>query len=215
MIFLNVFIIFAHPEPNSLNGALKDLAVLTLKENGNKVKVSDLYGMGFKATLDRDDFLKMQTPNRLMPVLEQLNASKTDGFASDIKAEMEKIEWADLIIFQFPIWYETMPALLKAWFERVLAHGFAHNILEGKVNDQGFLKGKKAMLSFTAGSEKESFYNDISSEDKTKLLPPVTKALRFTGLKVIDAFAVFNAMPLSEDDAEKAFDEYKKLLNNI
>jgi len=157
----------------------------------------------------------MQTPNRLMPVLEQLNASKTDGFASDIKAEMEKIEWADLIIFQFPIWYETMPALLKAWFERVLAHGFAHNILEGKVNDQGFLKGKKAMLSFTAGSEKESFYNDISSEDKTKLLPPVTKALRFTGLKVIDSFAVFNAMPLSEDDAEKAFDEYKKLLNNI
>ena len=215
MIFLNVFIIFAHPEPNSLNGALKDLAVLTLKENGNKVKVSDLYGMGFKATLDRDDFLKMQTPNRLMPVLEQLNASKTDGFASDIKAEMEKIEWADLIIFQFPIWYETMPALLKAWFERVLAHGFAHNILEGKVNNQGFLKGKKAMLSFTAGSEKESFYNDISSEDKTKLLPPITKALRFTGLKVIDAFAVFNAMPLSEDDAEKAFDEYKKLLNNI
>lgn len=215
MIFLNVFIIFAHPEPNSLNGALKDLAVLTLKENGNKVKVSDLYGMGFKATLDRDDFLKMQTSNRLMPVLEQLNASKTDGFASDIKAEMEKIEWADLIIFQFPIWYETMPALLKAWFERVLAHGFAHNILEGKVNDQGFLKGKKAMLSFTAGSEKESFYNDISSEDKTKLLPPVTKALRFTGLKVIDSFAVFNAMPLSEDDAEKAFDEYKKLLNNI
>ena len=215
MIFLNVFIIFAHPEPNSLNGTLKDLAVLTLKENGNKVQVSDLYGMGFKATLDRDDFLKMQTPKRLMPVLEQLNASKTDGFASDIKAEMEKIEWADLIIFQFPIWYETMPALLKAWFERVLAHGFAHNILEGKVNDQGFLKGKKAMLSFTAGSEKESFYNDISSEDKTKLLPPVTKALRFTGLKVIDAFAVFNAMPLSEDDAENAFDEYKKLLNNI
>ena len=215
MIFLNVFIIFAHPEPNSLNGALKDLAVLTLKENGHKVKVSDLYGMGFKATLDRDDFLKMQTPNRLMPVLEQINASKTDGFASDIKAEMEKIEWADLIIFQFPIWYETMPALLKAWFERVLAHGFAHNILEGKVNDQGFLKGKKAMLSFTAGSEKESFYNDISSEDKTKLLPPVTKALRFTGLKVIDAFAVFNAMPLSEDEAGKAFDEYKKLLNNI
>jgi NAD(P)H dehydrogenase (quinone) len=215
VIFLNVFIIFAHPEPNSLNGALKDLAVLTLKENGHKVKVSDLYGMGFKATLDRDDFLKMQSPNRLMPVLEQLNASKTDGFASDIKAEMEKIEWADLIIFQFPIWYETMPALLKAWFERVLAHGFAHNILEGKVNDQGFLKGKKAMLSFTAGSEKESFYNDISNEDKTKLLPPVSKALRFTGLKVIDAFAVFNAMPLSEDDAEMAFDEYKKLLNNI
>ena len=60
MIFLNVFIVFAHPEPKSLNGALKYLALLTLNENGHEVKVSDLYGMGFKATLDRDDFLKMQ-----------------------------------------------------------------------------------------------------------------------------------------------------------
>jgi NAD(P)H dehydrogenase (quinone) len=101
VIFLNVFIVFAHPEPESLNGALKDLAVLTLEENGNKVKVSDLYGMGFKATLDKDDFLKMQTPNRLMPVLEQLNASKTDGFASDIKAEWKKLNGQILLYSNF------------------------------------------------------------------------------------------------------------------
>jgi NAD(P)H dehydrogenase (quinone) len=215
VIFLNVFIVFAHPEPKSLNGALKDLAVLTLNENGHEVKVSDLYSMGFKATLDRDDFLKMQNQDRLMPMLEQFNASKTDGFSSDIKAEMEKIVWADLIIFQFPVWYETVPALLKAWFERVLAHGFAHNILEGKVFDRGFLKGKKAMLSFTGGSDKDSYYNNIPNNDKTKLLPPVTQVLRFTGMKVMDAFAIFNAVTLSEDDAEKAFEEYRKLLNNI
>jgi NAD(P)H dehydrogenase (quinone) len=207
VIFLNVFIVFAHPEPNSLNGALKDLAVLTLNENGHEVKVSDLYSMGFKATLDRDDFLKMENKDRLMPMLEQFNASKTDGFSSDIKAEMEKIELADLIIFQFPVWYETVPALLKAWFERVLAHGFAHNILEGKVFDRGFLKGKKAMLSFTGGSDKDSYYNNIPNNDKTKLLPPVSLVLRFTGMKVMDAFAIFNAVTLSEDDAEKAFEE--------
>lgn len=81
---------------------------MTLNENGHKVKASDLYGMEFKATLDRDDFLKMQNQDKLMPMLEQFNASKTDGFASDIKAEMEKIEWADFIIFQFPVWYETV-----------------------------------------------------------------------------------------------------------
>jgi hypothetical protein len=32
---------------------------------------------------------------------------------------------------------------------------------------------------------------------------------------MIDAFAVFNAMPLSENDAKKSFDEYKKVLNKI
>lgn len=171
--------------------------------------------MNFKAALDRDDFLEMQNPERLMPMTEQFNASKTGSFASDIRDEMEKVEWADLIIFQFPIWYETMPALLKAWFERVLAHGFAHNILEGKINERGFLKGKKAMLSFTSGGEKENFYQDMGGEDKTELLPPIVKALRFTGLEMINAFAVFNAVPLSEEDAKNSFDEYKKILSKL
>jgi NAD(P)H dehydrogenase (quinone) len=215
VIVMNIFIVYCHPEPKSLNGTLKDLAVKTLKENGHQIKISDLYGMKFKATLDRDDFLQMENPERLMPVIEQFNASKTNSFARDIKDEMEKIEWADLIIFQFPIWYETMPALLKAWFERVLAHGFAHNMLEGKIIQQGLLKGKKAMLSFTAGSAKETFYNVIEGEDKSNLLPPISKALRFTGLEMIDAFAVFDAMPLSEGDAQKSFDEYKKLLSQL
>ena len=212
---MNIFIVYCHPEPKSLNGTLKDLAVKTLKANGHQIKISDLYGMKFKATLDRDDFLQMENPERLMPVIEQFNASKTNSFARDIKEEMEKIEWADLIIFQFPIWYETMPALLKAWFERVLAHGFAHNMLEGKIIQNGFLKGKKAMLSFTAGSAKETFYNVIEGEDKSNLLPPISKALRFTGLEVIDAFAVFDAMPLNEEDAKKSIDEYKKLLSEL
>jgi len=212
---MNIFIVYCHPEPKSLNGTLKDLAVKTLKENGHQIKISDLYGMKFKATLDRDDFLQMENPERLMPVIEQFNASKTNSFARDIKEEMEKLGWADLIIFQFPIWYETMPALLKAWFERVLAHGFAHNMLEGKIIQHGFLKGKKAMLSFTAGSAKETFYNVIEGEDKSNLLPPISKALRFTGLKMIDAFAVFDAMPLSEEDAKMSFDEYKKLLSEF
>lgn len=215
MILVNIFIVYCHPEPKSLNGALKDLAVKTLKENGHKIKISDLYHMKFKATLDRDDFLQMENPERLIPVIEQFNASKTDNFANDIKEEMKKIEWADLIIFQFPIWYEAMPALLKAWFDRVLAHGFAHNMRQGKIKEQGLLKGKKAMLSFTAGSDKESFYKVIETKNKSELLPPISKALRFTGLKMIDAFAVFNAMPLNEEDAKNYFNEYKKILTKL
>ena len=65
---MNIFIVYCHPEPKSLNGTLKDLAVKTLKENGHQIKISDLYGMKFKATLDRDDFLQMENP-------ETVNAS--------------------------------------------------------------------------------------------------------------------------------------------
>ena len=115
---MKVLIVFAHPEPKSLNGALKDMAAQTLKDIGHHLKVSDLYGMRFKATLNREDFLNLENPERFNPMMEQLHASQTESFASDIKEEMEKLKWADLVIFQFPVWYGSMPAILKGWFDR-------------------------------------------------------------------------------------------------
>lgn len=38
----NILIVFAHPEPKSLNGSLKDVAVERLTSNGHAVTVSDL-----------------------------------------------------------------------------------------------------------------------------------------------------------------------------
>ncbi|AHV95744.1 NAD(P)H-dependent oxidoreductase [Paenibacillus sabinae] len=60
---MNVLIVYAHPEPKSFNGALKDLAVAFLTAEGHQVQVSDLYAMKFKAAADRDDFLKAENPD--------------------------------------------------------------------------------------------------------------------------------------------------------
>ena len=57
---MNILIIYAHPEPKSFNGALKDLAVLELTSLGHQVKVSDLYAMNFKAVADGDDFIQRE-----------------------------------------------------------------------------------------------------------------------------------------------------------
>jgi NAD(P)H dehydrogenase (quinone) len=212
---VKVLIVFAHPEPKSLNGSLKDAAVQTLKENGHEVKVSDLYAMGFKATLDREDFLNLQNPDRFNPIMEQLHASQTNGFAYDIKEEMEKIEWADLIIFQFPIWYGGMPAILKGWMERVFASGFSSDMFQGKIYDQGLMKGKKAMLSFTTGGPEENYYMDIPDKDPLKLAPVITENLKFSGFEVLKPFVIFNAIMLSDENVEKHFEEYKKILSSL
>jgi NAD(P)H dehydrogenase (quinone) len=34
---------------------------------------------------------------------------------------MQKIEWCDLMIWQFPLWWFSVPAILKGWFDRVFA----------------------------------------------------------------------------------------------
>lgn len=215
MILLNVLIVFSHPEPKSLNSSLKNLAANNLEENGHEVKISDLYGAKFKATIDREDFLDLENTGRFQPILEQCHAAKTDSFSSDIKNEMEKVKWADLIIFQFPVWNGNIPAILKGWFDRILTCGFSSNIFEGQIYDKGLMRGKKAMLSFTTGGPEESYYMNIPDKDPAKLLPFITEILKYSGFEVLKPFIIFNAMMLGEDDAKKHFDEYKKILSGF
>ncbi len=54
---MNVLIVYAHPESHSsFNGAMKDLAVTTLTEQGHEVTVSDLYAMNWNAVTGEADF---------------------------------------------------------------------------------------------------------------------------------------------------------------
>jgi NAD(P)H dehydrogenase (quinone) len=54
------------------------------------------------------------------------------------------------VIFQFPMWWFSMPAMLKGWVERVLSRGFAYS--SGCKYETGHLKGKHATLSLTTGT---------------------------------------------------------------
>lgn len=60
---MNVLIVYAHPEPGSFNGALKDHAVEVLAAQGHNVKVTDLYALDWKANLYGADI----TTHRLNP----------------------------------------------------------------------------------------------------------------------------------------------------
>ena len=51
----NVFIVYAHPERKSLNGAILDATAEALRSRGHKVTVSDLYRMSFNPLLSRND----------------------------------------------------------------------------------------------------------------------------------------------------------------
>src|ERR1700761_1001141 len=69
-IVMNVLIVYAHPEPKSLNGSLKDFAVQHLERAGHTVQVSDLYAMNWKASLDANDTVERHGSERFFPSLE-------------------------------------------------------------------------------------------------------------------------------------------------
>ncbi|RXH55390.1 NAD(P)H-dependent oxidoreductase [Granulicella sibirica] len=154
---MNYLIVYAHPEPKSFSGYLKDRAVESLEAAGHEVIVSDLYAMGWKAVADRDDFPE-NDPNETLYYSKASREAYAEGKqSSDITEEQRKLLWADAVILQFPLWWYGMPAILKGWFDRVYAFGFAYG--RGKHGGghwgdrfgEGIMKGKRAMVAMMVG----------------------------------------------------------------
>ena len=144
---MKVLIVHAHPEPRSFVGALRDVAVEELTRLGHEVRVSDLHALGFRADSGRHDFLEAADPAYLKPQREQMHASERRTFAPDVQAEIEKVLRADTMIWTFPLWWFSVPAILKGWVDRVFVMGAIYG--GGRVYATGALKGRRAMLAFT------------------------------------------------------------------
>ena len=118
---MNVLIVYAQPEPTSLTRCLVDESVQTLREQGHTVSLSDLYGMRWKAVFDADDFPVRANRERLSFITESGHAYSTAQQTPDVESEQRKLLAADALIMQFPLWWFSMPAILKGWVDRVFA----------------------------------------------------------------------------------------------
>src|SRR5882757_2931766 len=137
---MNVLIVYAHPEPKSFNGAMFRAAVKTLSETGHQVQHSDLYSMEFKPVSNRSNFKSSRNEAFFKQQLEEVHATEVNGFAPDIQTEQEKVEWCDLMIWQFPLWWFSVPGVLKGWVDRVFAMGRMYG--QGRLYEQGIFRGK-------------------------------------------------------------------------
>jgi len=181
---MNVFIVFAHPEPRSFNGALLEAARDRLSAGGHEVVVSDLYRMKFHAASDRSNFVTVKNADFLKPQAEETFASEHDGFADDVRGELEKLEACDLLIFQFPLWWFALPAILKGWVDRVFVMGRIYG--GGHIYETGKFRGKRAMLSLTTGGPAEAYAKDGFNGDIDVILKPIHRGmLNFVGFDVL------------------------------
>ena len=213
---MKILYIYAHPEPKSFNGALKDTALGALQEKGHEVKLSDLYAMKFDPVLKASDFPERKKPDVFNPFFEAINASKTGAFAPDIKEEMEKVKWADLLIFQSPIYFTAMPAIMKGWIDRVLAPGFGFNPVTNSAYDTGLFKGKSAMLAFTTGAPKEMYSEGGAHGDIHKHLESVTHCvLEYMGMKVLPSFIVYEASAMKRERGAEELEKYRQRISEL
>ncbi|WP_339463381.1 NAD(P)H-dependent oxidoreductase [Pseudomonas sp. EA_105y_Pfl2_R69] len=211
---MKVLIVHAHPEPQSFTAALRDLAQETLQGQGHEVQVSDLYAMNWNPVASAADFTARANPDYLVYALEQREGVKSGELAADIQAELDKLLWADLLILNFPLYWFSVPAMLKGWIDRVLVSGVCYG---GKrFYDQGGLAGKQALVSLTLGGREHMFGEGAIHGPLEDMLRPLLRGtLAYVGLQVLEPFVAWHVPYISHQAREDFLRAYQQRLEGL
>ena len=218
---MNVLIVHAHPEPRSFTSALKDVALSTLGGLGHRVVVSDLYASGFDPVARSSDFSEVADPSHFRYNREGGAAigrgtpeDKFSGFIPALAAEMGKLDRADLVVFTAPVWWFSVPAILKGWMDKVLALNFAygHTALYGT----GPLKGKRAMLALTSGGVSDWYTpQGINDTVETNFYHVHHGVFWYCGMTVLEPFVAYGAGRADEAQRKAYLEAWKTRLENL
>ena len=147
--------------------------------------------------------------------ISQLDTLYPD-FKINIEAEQEKLKKADTIVWQFPVHWYSLPALLKKWLDDVFTYGFAYGA------EETALKGKKLILSFTTASPEEAYQKGgAQNYEITEFLNSYRQTANLCQLDFSDFIVSYGmlyidgVMPAEAKDAvqEKAKSHAEKLVN--
>jgi NAD(P)H dehydrogenase (quinone) len=128
-------VVVAHPAEDSLTIGLARTFAAELEALGHSQKTYDLYRMGFSPVL----------------AAQELGLTSADHpVSADVAQAQDDILSADALTVIYPLWWLSMPAMMKGYIDRVFARGFAYESHSGVVH--GLLAGKKAVLITLSGA---------------------------------------------------------------
>lgn len=124
----------------------------------------------------------------------------------DVAAEQQAVEAADRIVFQFPLYWYSAPALLKEWEDEVLAYGWAY----GPGGEA--LKSKEITVATTAGGPETEYQTADNGATMDEVLSPYRMMARYTNATWLKPFVMFESMERSDDDLAAIGKDYQKFL---
>ncbi len=171
--------------------------------------------MDFQAVASGDDFTERRFPDALQYDREQKQSSQRHTFAPDIQSEVDKLLACDLLILQFPLWWFSVPAIMKGWIDRVFVNGTVYGA-GGMRFDNGGLKGRKAMLVFTTGCFPDMMEPDGLLGQRDVILWHLQHGtFGYSGLQVLQPFVGWSIQYTSEDQRRAYLDAYEARLRGI
>lgn len=132
-------------------------------------------------------------------------------FDINIDKEQARLLEHDVIVFPFPLYWYSTPALLKEWQDLVLEYGFAYG------TDGTALKDKLMLCVVSAGGKEEAYkaegYNHFTIR---QLLAPIEQMAALTSMHYLPPFAIFGARTaLEENRIDQHVERYVTLLRAL
>lgn len=110
---MKILVVVAHPRKNSLTASITKRFTEGLIKAGHEYEILDLYAEGFNPILYTQDEPDLNTSNKI--------------YSKEVMFEMERIRQNDALVFIFPMWWYSMPAIMKGYLDRVWNRGFAYD----------------------------------------------------------------------------------------
>ncbi len=191
-----------------------ETAERTLREAGHTVQVSDLFAMNFDAASTRANFTTASEPAYFRPQIKEEHATATGGFTPELEAEIAKLQWCDLMIWQFPLWWFGLPGVFKGWVDRVFVRGRIYG--PGMTYENGSQSGKRAMIAMTTGGPDTAYTADGINGEMMGVLRPIQRGMfGYLGFDVLQPHIVFGRARMDDAERQAVLAAYAERLKGI
>lgn len=163
-----ILILDANPSPFSYTTCLANEYSIIAEKNGFDIKVIAIRDLKFDLVL-------------------KYGYSRKQPLEPDLENAQELLRWCDHMIVFTPVWWYSMPALLKGFFDRIFLPGFAFKVTkEPKRKVERFFENKIASVIYVYGGPKCNFTDPFKIQ--------IQYILRFVGFKNIKMHCLYNTV---------------------
>jgi NAD(P)H dehydrogenase (quinone) len=190
----NALIVTAHPIANSLSHSLSARIAERLREQGTQVEIADLHAEAFSPATNQAD-LDLYHGSNVLP--------------ADIQREQQRVDKADMLVFVFPVYWWSVPGLLKGWFDRVLTLNWAYKVAEdGRI--VGNMRDVPVRLVATGGSDQSGFdRHGYTTAIQTQIVDGV---FGFCGLKDVKLNILYQADTATPEQVESFLESLESVI---
>jgi NAD(P)H dehydrogenase (quinone) len=136
---VKTLVIYAHPQTKGYCPAIKEEVEKQLRAHKIEYSLFDLYAMKYDPILHENEHYTAGSEHRHL--------------SDQTKMFQQKITEAEKLVFIYPIWWNSPPAILKGWLDKILTSHFGFKFDKYGIPKK-LLKGRKALIFITGGTPK-------------------------------------------------------------